>query len=151
LSDDTIQDARIALNREFGSNARNWYNVLLAMAVVLFAAVQVRKDLACMGVWEITLAIIFSQVTYAVIRAAVSVKLAREVVTFGFRPDWPPRNILGELDDKVRKELKEKGLWKLHHWKIGLDLGDSLLYWLCWTVVVFFVTWPVLVCLLRVT
>lgn len=130
MSDDAIQEARIALYREFGANARNWYSVLLAMAIVLFAAVQVRRDLASMGLWEITLAVIFSQVIYAVIRAAVSVKLARKVVTFDFRPDWPHRNILGNLDDKAREKLRES-----RYWSLGLDLGDDLRWWIASTIV----------------
>jgi hypothetical protein len=124
------QDARIALHREFGSNARNWYNVLLAMAIVLFAAVQVRRDLAYMGLWEITLAIIFSQVIYAVIRAAVSVRLAREVVIADLPPSQPPRNFLRDLDHEVRQRLNAS-----EYWRVGLALGDRLGWWVVWTIV----------------
>jgi hypothetical protein len=100
------------------------------MAVVLFAAVQVRRDLARMGLWEITLAVILSQVIYAVIRAAVSVRLARDVVSVEL-PRYPSsNNYLKELDDKVREKLKES-----EYWSVGLALGDHLSCWVAWTIV----------------
>jgi hypothetical protein len=35
----------IALLQEYGSTARNWYSVLLGLAIVFFAAVQVRDQM----------------------------------------------------------------------------------------------------------
>jgi hypothetical protein len=145
------QDARIALLQEYGSNARNWYTVLLGLAIVLFTAVQAKDDLLKLSIgkfslWPVSLAVIFSQTVYSIIRAAVSVKLARFVVRIERPLNVTYGNYLEELDDKVRKKLKEKRFWKLHHWKIGLGLGDSLLWWLRWTAVVSLATWLVLVC-----
>jgi hypothetical protein len=82
-----------------------------------------------MGLWEITLAVIFSHVSYAVTRPAVSVKLARDVVTLDFRPDWPHRNILEDLDGKLRKCVG-----KSQYWRFGLTLGDRLAWWVAWSV-----------------
>lgn len=140
------QEARIALLQEFGSNARNWYNVLLAWAVVLFAAVQVRSDLSCMGLWGGALMVIFFQVLYAVIRAAVSVKLARSVVSVRLPVHARYQTYLEELDDQVRNKLREESAF----WKVGLRLGDSLRWWILWTIASSTSVLPGLMCQLRV-
>jgi hypothetical protein len=103
-----------------------------------------------LSLWPVSLAVIFSQTLHSIIRAAVSVKLAQSVVRTEMCPNAARKNYLKELDDTVKRKLKEKRLWKPHHWRIGLDLGESLLWWMGWTAVISFIAWLGFVFLLRV-
>jgi hypothetical protein len=122
------QDARIASLREFSANARNWYGVLLTLAVVLFTAVQVRDQLTYAGLWGVVFAIVY-QALYAVIRAAVSVKLGRSVIRVRVPPHLQYKGYLEGLDDQVRDKLKQEHIL----WSVGLRLGDHLKGWVVWT------------------
>lgn len=129
---DGEQEARIALLREYSANGRNWYTVLLTSAIVLFTAVQVKADLEAWHVWEAVLLLVFWQMLYAIIRAAVSIKLAQLVVGVRIHPIPAYMTCLEVLRDEVERALENEGAF----WRLGLRLGDSVQLWVSWTAIV---------------
>lgn len=126
------QEARIALYREYGSNARNWYNVLLALAIAFFTAVQVRQVLPTCLWWSI-LIMMLSQAPYVIIRAVVGVRLAEYVVEVKMPESFDPKRTYVEvLREKIKKDVENNvpllGPW----WKRGVGLGTpgGWLYWI---------------------
>ena len=134
------QDARIALLQEYGSNARNWYNVLLTLAIVLFAAVQVRQELEryilCipwfrLTLWGTSLAAIASQAVFAALLAAASSSTARSVVGVKIPEHFDAsKTYLAIIRDSVDRGWKRR---------LGTWYG-----WILWTIVIF----PLFCCLL---
>lgn len=131
------EEARIALLQEYDSNARNWYNVLLGLAIVFFTIVQVRAELRTFGLpydgfqvtlWAASLAFIFSQTGYVLIRAVVHIRLAEIVVDLAKSNDASDKNYLKILLDKTEEKIKEKPWWKIG-WLLGTPIG-----WFCWTI-----------------
>ena len=76
-----------------------------------------------------TLLIIFTQTIYAIIRAAVSVKLAQSVVGVRIPPHLQYEGYFEGLDHQVRNSLKESCFWGA-----GLKLGDHSGWWLLLTI-----------------
>ena len=138
------QDARIALLQEYGSNARNWYTVLLGLAIAFFAVVQVRHELqlpSCIPVWQYTLcdfwpysvAVTISQTLYVVYRDVHSSKLANNVIEATIPKVSEAngeRNYLLLLRNQVDKET----MWSR---RLG-KTGSLLIGWLIFTIVIMF-------------
>jgi hypothetical protein len=137
------EEARIALVQEYWSNTRNWYGVLLGLAIVFFTVVQVRDDLQKLGVayWPMSLSVIFSQTAYVIIRAFVNLRLGETAVDIPRSVGATDRNYLKILRDKTTDEVKKK-----YRWKIGLWLGTAM-GWSCWTILTFSLVFVVLVLL----
>ena len=68
MSNGTEQDARIALLDYYGSLARHWATVLLAVAVTFYSVVQVRKAIGNDWLFSFTLTMIAAGAVYAFLR-----------------------------------------------------------------------------------
>ena len=134
------QEARIALLQEYASNARNWYSVLLGLAIVFFAAVQAGLQLqiynVCfdgffkMTLWRLSLAVIASQVLYAMVRAADNTNLARSVVGVNMPVPFDANKL-----EILRDEVERKGkllLWLWRTWRGWIVWTGAVVFVLCW-------------------
>jgi hypothetical protein len=119
---DQEQEARIALLQEYGSAARTWYSVLLGLAIVFFAAVQVRDQMetfrVCFGwfqmtLWRASLAVIASQALFAIVRAVASLGLAKSVVGIKMPEHFDASKTYLEIlrDEVERKRILWLGTW----------------------------------------
>jgi hypothetical protein len=141
---DGEQEARIALLQEYGSNLRNWYNVLLGLAIVFFTVVQVRTELQAyvmcffgfrVTLWAASLAVMASQTAYAVIRTAAHARLAESVVGVKIPEHFDPnKTYLEILRDQVDTRRR-------------LRLG-SVLGWILWSLVTVPAFWALFVLIL---
>jgi hypothetical protein len=116
------QEARIALLQEYGSNARSWYNVLLTLAIVLFAPVQVRQLLELyrmcfygfrLTLWGASLAAIASQAVFTALRAVANSNAAKKIVRIKMPEDFDfSKTYLETLRDLVDTEWNRRlGSW----------------------------------------
>jgi hypothetical protein len=126
MSNGTEQDARIALLDYFGSLARHWATVLLAVAVTFYSVVQVRKAIGNDWLFSFTLTMTAAGGIYAFLRMVTHGKYCELALDPKVRPRGPgtyASQMLHGMQHSLRTNRTLKHLDKLGEFK----------GFLCWT------------------
>ena len=126
MSNGTEQDARIALLDYFGSLARHWATVLLAVAVTFYSVVQVRKAIGNDWLFSFTLTMTAAGGIYAFLRMVTHGKTCELALDPKVRPRGPGTYASQMLHGML-------GTFRTHPRLQYLDRLGDFRGFLCWT------------------